>query len=89
MMGQDRPANPFRRGSVIWSVMEGGLQGEFDGLPGWADLTVMQIAEVLDITFQAASNALWRIRKKTGYAVPHAVSPSGWTARHTKRRTME
>lgn len=85
-MGRDRPVNPFRHGSVIWSVMEGGLQGEFDGLPGWADLTVAQIAEVLDITVESACNCLWKVRKKTGYAVPHAVPPSGWTARNARKR---
>lgn len=85
-MGRDRPINPFRRGSVIWSVMEGGLQGEFDGLPGWADLTVTQIGEVLDVAATEVSSYLLRIRKKTGYAVPHIVSPSGWTARHARRR---
>ena len=83
---RDRPANPFRRGSVIWSVMEGGLQGEFDGLPGWADLTVTQIAEVLDVTAARVCDVLWKVRKKTGYVVPHSVSPSGWAARNTRRR---
>ena len=85
-MEQDRPVNPFRRGSVIWSVMEGGLQGEFDGLPGWADLTVAQIAEVMDVTATRVCEILYRVRKKTGYAVPHAVSPSGWVARNVRRR---
>lgn len=85
-MDQNRPVNPFRRGSVIWSVMEGGLQGEFDGLPGWADLTVAQIAEVLDVAATGVSSYLLRIRKKTGYAVPHTVSPSGWAGRHAKRK---
>lgn len=85
-MGRGRPLNPFRRGSVIWSVMEGGLQGEFDGRPGWADLTVTQIAEVLDVAASGVSSYLLRIRKKTGYAVPHAVSPSGWAARNAKRK---
>lgn len=85
-MNPDRPVNPFRRGSVIWSVMEGGLQGEFDGLPGWEDLTVTQIGEVLDVTANRVSNYLLRIRKETGYAVPHAVSPSGWAGWHAKRR---
>lgn len=85
-MGRNRPVNPFRRGSVIWSVMEGGLQGKFDGLPGWTDLTVTQIAEVLDITVESVCNCLWKVRKKTGYTVPHAVSPSGWTARRAKRK---
>ena len=85
-MSQNRPANPFRRGSVIWGVMEGGLQGEFDGLPGWADLTVSQIAKALDVTAANVSVYLCRIRKETGYTVPHAVSPTGWAARNAGRR---
>ena len=66
--------------------MEGGLQGEFDGLPGWADLTVAQIGEVLATTAATVSAYLRRIHKETGYAVPHAVSLSGWAARNARRR---
>lgn len=84
-----RPVNPFRRGSVIWSVMEGGLQGEFDGLPGWADLTTAQIGEVLDTTAANVSAYLRRIRRETGYTVPHTVSPSGWAARNAKWKENE
>ena len=35
----DKPKNPYRKGSIIWSIMEGD----------WEDLTVKQIAEALDI----------------------------------------
>lgn len=53
-----KPKNPYREGSIIWSVMEGD----------WEDLTVKQIAEVLP---SAASENMRRIRVKTGYVVPH------------------
>ena len=85
-MDRDRPMNPFRRGSVIWSIMEGGLQEDFDGLPGWSDLVAAQIAEVLDVDDTIVSNFLYRIRKKTGYTVPHAVLPPGRAARNVRRR---
>lgn len=55
-----KPENPFREGTLIWSIMEGD----------WEDLTVNQIAEVLDTTEQQISVYLSHIQKKTGYAVP-------------------
>lgn len=58
----DKPKNPYREGSIIWSVMEGD----------WEDLTVKQIAEVLDVLPSAVSESIRRIRVKTGYVVPHA-----------------
>lgn len=58
----DKPKNPYREGSTIWSVMEGD----------WEDLTVSQIAEVLDTLPQTISNSIKRIQEKTGYIVPRA-----------------
>lgn len=65
----ERPINPYRRGDIIWSIMEGGLQEEFDGLPGWSDLDREQVAEVFGILPDNVSTYLCRIRKKTGYRV--------------------
>lgn len=56
-----KPKNPYRKGSLIWSVMEGD----------WEDLTVSQIAEVLDATPSAISCCIRWVRVKTGYIVPH------------------
>lgn len=58
----DKPKNPYREGSIIWSVMEGD----------WEDLTVKQIAEVLDVLPHYVAESMRRIRVKTGYVVPHA-----------------
>ena len=38
----------------------------------WEDLTVKQIAEVLDVLPSTVSESMRRIRVKTGYVVPHA-----------------
>lgn len=57
-----KPENPYRRGSLIWSVMEGN----------WEDLTISQIAEVLGTTDKIISAMLSRIKKETGYYVPRA-----------------
>lgn len=56
----DKPKNPYREGTIIWSVMEGD----------WEDLTVSQIAEVLDTLPQTISDNIRRIRVETGYIVP-------------------
>lgn len=58
----DKPKNPYRKGTTIWSVMEGD----------WEDLTLKQIAEVLDVLPSTVSESMRRIRVKTGYVVPHA-----------------
>lgn len=71
----ERPTNPYERGTLIWSLMEGGLQSEFDGLPGWDDLTISQIAEVVDSTYYSVQASLSRIKRETGYEVPRA---KGW-----------
>lgn len=57
----DKPENPYRKGTTIWSVMEGD----------WEDLTVKQIAEVLDVLPRYVAESMRRIRVKTGYVVPH------------------
>ena len=72
-----RPDNPYRKGSVMWAVMEGGLQGGFDGLPGWDDLTIRQIAEVLDTRVGTVQQAMSRIKAQTGYTVPHVAGGKG------------
>ena len=57
-----KPQNPYRKGSSIWSVFEGD----------WADLTLKQIGEVLDIPVSIVYSAVYLIKKKTGYDVPHS-----------------
>lgn len=71
-MGMIKPENPYtkylqndRNGkkiSVLWSVFEGD----------WEDLSTSQIAEVLDATPGTIKNYIRKIRKETGYQVPHA-----------------
>lgn len=53
--------NPYRKGTVIWKVME----------VDWHDLTIFQIAEVLGTTVMSIRDAVWRIRKETGFTIPH------------------
>ena len=55
-----KPENPFREGTLIWEVMEGD----------WEDLTVNQIAEVLDTTPQQISVYIAIIKRKIGYTIP-------------------
>lgn len=57
----DKPMNPYRKGSLIWSIMEGD----------WEDLTVDQIAEVLDRDPLIVARAIYRIKKETGYQIPY------------------
>ena len=71
-----RPRNPFRPG-IAHDVMEMALQGEFDGLSGTSDLTVVEIAEVLCTTRESVSNAIVSIKKKTGYIVPYVKMVGG------------
>ncbi len=72
-----RPCNPYRKGTLRWSLMEGGLQGEFDGLPGWDDLTVSQLAEIFDKPALGIRNTLTVIKRDTGYCVPRARARPG------------
>lgn len=63
----DKPANPYPEGTLIWSVMEGD----------WEDLTVKQIAEVLDAVPNSVRSTIAAIKKRTGYSVPHTKSKIG------------
>lgn len=58
--GVDKPENPYRKWSTIWSVME----------LDWEDRTVTQIAEALYTTPSNVSNCIARIKRETGYIVP-------------------
>lgn len=63
----NKPKNPYAKGTLIWSVMEGD----------WEDLTVTQIAEVLDTVPNNISAYIIKIRKQTGYLVPHLKGKGG------------
>ena len=52
---------------MIWAVMEGD----------WEDLTPAQIAEVLDTRAGTVREAMRRIKKETGYVVPHVKGSQG------------
>ena len=56
-----KPENPYRKGTILWNLMEGD----------WADLTAGQIAEVLDTTRASIHSALSRIKREHSYTVPH------------------
>lgn len=56
-----KPKNPYHKGMLLWEVFEGE----------WDDLTVTQIAEVLDREPKGIHAAIQRIYQDTGYAVPH------------------
>lgn len=58
--GVDKPENPYRKGSLIWSVMEGE----------WEDLTMAQIAEVLGTVPNTVRTCVSKIERETGYNVP-------------------
>lgn len=62
-----------------YMVLKGSLEGGKDG--GWADLTISEIAEVLNRPYTAIHSAIKRIRENTGYEVPHA---DGWQKRREK-----
>lgn len=57
----DKPENPYRKGTLIWAVMEGD----------WEDLTIEQIADVMDSTKISVYSSIRRIKQETGYDVPH------------------
>ena len=57
----NKPKNPYREGSILWSLVEGD----------WADLSAAQIAEVLDTTRASIHTYLYKIKHETGYTVPH------------------
>lgn len=59
-MIMEKPDNPYRKGSVIWSIMEGD----------WEDLNAEQIGEVLLVTKEDVIRYMSKIKKGTGYIVP-------------------
>lgn len=66
-MEQMKPDYPFRRGTLIWKVCNGD----------WEDLTPAQIAEVLDSTEKTVRQAIFIIKRKTGYDVPRVREKRG------------
>ena len=76
--GMIKPENPYtkylqndRNGkkiSVLWSVFEGD----------WADLTIPQIADVLNVAPSYISRCIYRIKRDTGYIVPYVKRKAGW-----------
>lgn len=56
----NKPANPYKRGTLVWKVFEGG----------WEDLTRTQIAEVLAVDPDAITHCMSKIKKETGWEVP-------------------
>lgn len=62
-----KPHNPYKRGTTIWSLFEGD----------WEDLTIRQIAEVLDCRKHLVENYLARIKRDTGYVVPRTPGRRG------------
>lgn len=62
-----KPENPYEKGTLSWNLME----------DDWSDLTVRQIAEVLDVMPGSVYGALKRIQQRTGYAVPHKDGNQG------------
>lgn len=63
----EKPENPFRKNTLVWSVMEGD----------WEDRTIAQIAEVLDTDVEYIRDLIKKIKKKTGYAVPYVKLAPG------------
>lgn len=57
----DKPTNPYKKDSTIWKVMEGD----------WEDLPPSRIAEVLDVKYSTVRQCITRIKRQTGYDVPH------------------
>lgn len=59
-MRMKKPDNPYKKGSIIWSIMEGD----------WEDLTAEQIGEVLLVQKENIIRQISKIKKDTGYVVP-------------------
>ena len=62
-----KPDNPFQKGTLIWSVMEGD----------WSDLTPKQIGEVLGTSGRSVTAQITKIRHRTGYDVPYRGNSRG------------
>lgn len=65
----EKPKNPYNKGTLIWSVMEGD----------WSDLTIRQIAEVLDSNESSVRRIINKIKNRTGYDVPRMRGTPGPT----------
>lgn len=65
----EKPMNPYKKGTIVWKVMQGSLDDWPDG--GWADLTPSEIAEVLGANLQTVRSSICQINRETGYYVPH------------------
>ena len=63
----DRPKNPYKKGSLIWSLMEGD----------WEDRTTDQISEVLDADTNSIRSLLRKIEQDTGYKVLYVHRKGG------------
>lgn len=64
-----RPTNPYRKGSLAHAIMEGALEGEFDGKAGWEDMTAAEIAELFGKRRDSVTSTVSRIKRDTGYEV--------------------
>lgn len=73
----EKPSNPYtkyiqndaggKKISILWSVFEGD----------WEDLTVPQIADVLNVAPSYISECIYRIKRDTGYIVPYIKRKAG------------
>lgn len=66
-MTTEKPKNPYQKGTLAWSVMEGD----------WEDLTTEQIAEVLCTTPKNINSYISKILKETKYRVPYVRRKPG------------
>lgn len=68
----NRPKNPYREGSLTYAIMEGALEGEFDGKAGWEDMTAKQIGEVFGVRRRdTITSIISQIRRETGYEIKY------------------
>lgn len=79
-----RPKNPYRKGTMIHALMEGALEGEFDGKAGWEDMTLKEIAETLGKSERSVESTLSRIWYDTGYDVAYKRT----RYRNSRRKTL-
>ena len=57
----------YEKGSLNWALMTGD----------WEDLTVSQIAEVLDEDKDVIKSRIYEIKKKTGFDIPRKRARRG------------
>lgn len=60
-MSRKKGPNQFRPRTMVWALYE----------EDWSDLTVHQIAEVFASSDESVYAAMYLIKRKTGYMVPH------------------